>query len=244
MGKKLKILIVEDEAITAETLRLTLKNLGYNVVGVVDNALDAIDVLMTNKIDLAILDIHIKGNKDGIWIANCIKTSYQIPFIFLTAFGDEQTVVKATETIPYGYLLKPFIKESLMAAIHVAITNFSEKFNLNNNKSKESVKYKENSIYIKHNDAYLKLLLEDLLFIESDKNYIQLFTEDAKFLVRSTLSKFHETLPTNFIQVHRSFIVNVKKIDTIKGNTLFLGVYKVSFSNSYKENLFKNLDLI
>ncbi|QOD59379.1 response regulator [Polaribacter haliotis] len=242
MGQKLQILIVEDEEIIAENLRLTLKNLGYEIAGVVNNALDAIDVLVNEKVDLAILDINIQGSKNGIWIANYIRKSYHIPYLFLTAFGDEKTILEATETRPYGYLLKPFVKESLLASIKIALVNFTEKDNLLN-KEKTVLKLEENVIYIKVKEAYVKLITDNIYFIESDRNYIQIFTKDSNYLLRSSLSQIKELLPKTFLQVHRSFIINTKKIDSITKLQISLGEYTVQLSNSYKEELYKILQI-
>lgn len=249
MNKTLQILIVEDEAITAENLKETLKKLGYGIAGVVNNATDAIDILINKKVDFAILDIQIQGNKNGIWLANYIRKTYNIPYIFLTAFGDEKTILDATLTRPYGYLLKPFVRQSLLASIKVALINFAEKLHKEDvdkediDKDGSTVLASINSIYIKQEDAYIKLMLNDICFLESDKNYVHLHTEEGFFLIRSTLSKIKETLPSYFLQTHRSFLVNSKKVDKIKPAHVLVNKFTIPLSNSYKTILFKKLDI-
>jgi DNA-binding LytR/AlgR family response regulator len=241
MSQTLQILIVEDEAITAENLKQTLVSLGYEIAGIANNSIDAVDILLNTKVDFAILDIKIQGDKNGIWLANYIRKTSNIPYIFLTAFGDEKTILEATSTRPYGYLLKPFVKQNLLASIEVALINYSEK--TNQKPTNNQLLVKEDFVYVKHDEAFVKLMFKDIFFIESDKNYIQIHTENNKLLLRSTLSKIKENLSSNFLQVHRSFIVNTQKIDAIKGLVISLGKFKVTLSNSYKESLFEKLDI-
>ena len=245
MSEKLRILIVEDEAITAENLKETLLFLGYEVVGIASNSIEAIGFLSNEKVDLTILDIHIQGDKNGIWVANYIRKSHKIPFIFLTAYGDEKTLIDATSTRPYGYLLKPFTQRNLLASLQIALINFTEdsssdyKNATTQTEENKDILKKENVLYVKHKGAYVKLFLDDIYFLESNKNYIQIYLMDDKYIVRSTLKEFANLLSDNYIQIHRSFIIDYKKVDVIKNDSVFIGPYKVPIGSSdYKEKLF------
>ena len=245
MKKTLKILIVEDEALIAESIKLTLTNLGYQVAGITDNALDAIEILNSEQVDLAILDINIQGDKNGIWLA---KTMFKNkPFIFLTAYGDKETIKEASVTKPSSYLLKPFRKEEISAAIQVAIINYAEKkvatLNDKNEKiSDNDIVKQETSFFIKQNDAYVKLLINEILFFESDKNYLKIQTNSNAFLIRNTIKNMLVTLPNNFMQIHRSFIINTIKIDKITPLNIKINDYLLPFSNSYKKELLAKIN--
>jgi len=245
MAKPLNILIVEDEAITAENLKQTLLSLGYGIAGLANNAADAIDVIINNKVDLAILDIQIQGAKNGIWLANYIRKTANIPFIFLTAYGDETTIMNAAAARPYGYLLKPFVKQNLLASIQVAITNFVEEkealsYNAIPHKSNDKdVLKSRDALYIKHHGIYSKIYLNDILYAEADKNYVHLVLNTASYMVRSTLKDVKQLLPQTFVQVHRSFVVNIAHVDTIKPISISLQEHVVPLGNSYKDALFK-----
>ncbi len=122
----IRILIVEDEFITLETLKSVLSEMKFKISGDAMTASEAIAVLKKGETDLAILDINIKGDKDGIWLAKQIREKYQIPFIFLTAYGDDFTVKRAIETEPYGFLAKPFNKVDVYTSVAVAVNNFAK----------------------------------------------------------------------------------------------------------------------
>ncbi|WP_116105948.1 response regulator transcription factor [Lewinella sp. IMCC34191] len=116
-----RILIVEDEVIVATEIEHTLRNLGYRIAGRTGNGDDALDLLAGRDIDLALLDINIKGSRDGIDLARIIRQRYNFPFVYLTAYCDRDTLDKVKETMPYGYIVKPFNREELLASVELAL---------------------------------------------------------------------------------------------------------------------------
>lgn len=249
MIEKINVLIVEDEALTAESLKFSIQSLGYNVAGIASNATDALDFLQKDKIDFAILDINIQGNKNGIWLANFISNTYNIPFIFLTAYNDQKTIKKAVNTKPHGYLIKPYIKENISASIQIALINFTNnkvsEDNIVGEKGEEvSVLEDKKNFFIKHKNAHVKIEFKDVYFLEADNNYINIQTSENIYMIRTSLSKVLQLLPKNFIQVHRSFIVNSENIELI--DTLFIEIkeYKIPLSNSYRTKLFEFINKI
>lgn len=116
-----KILIVEDERVTAEHIRLTLGRLGYQVLGIVATGKAAIQRAGELKPDLILADIDLKGAMDGIEVAVQVRTRWGIPTVFLTAYGDEETVRRARNSEPFGYLVKPFAEQELHATIEIAL---------------------------------------------------------------------------------------------------------------------------
>ena len=120
-GTPAKILIVEDESIIAMDIERGLKKLGYLVTGIVNRCEDALQKIQENLPDLILMDIQIKGKRDGIESAQVIHRQYNIPIIFLTAYADERTLQRAKAAEPLGYIIKPFIETDLYAAIEVAL---------------------------------------------------------------------------------------------------------------------------
>lgn len=118
---KSKILIVEDERITAEYLKNTLENLGYEITGIASSADTFYNSLNSDMPDLVLMDIFLKGNKDGIQLATEIKDTYQLPVIYLTAFSDPSILDRAKVTEPFGYILKPFQERELHSNIEMAL---------------------------------------------------------------------------------------------------------------------------
>lgn len=238
----LRILLVEDEFITLETLSTVLSDMDYSISGDAMSAKEALDVLEKEETDLAILDINIKGDKDGIWLAEQIKEKYNIPYIFLTAFGDQATVKRAMAADPYGYLVKPFNKVDIFTAIEVALKNFAKrnsgKLNGEDQQTYDTHISTKESIFIRDNYVYIKLKVSDILFIKSDKNYLEIYIPEKKHLVRGKLSDFVETLlPDQFVSVHRSYVVNMEAIEQIAPSFLTINNNEIPIGAKYKEAL-------
>ncbi|MBL7928120.1 MAG: response regulator [Bacteroidia bacterium] len=121
MTDKPTILVVEDESIVAKDIQNTLTRLGYYVPATASSAHIAFDKLDEFKPDLVFLDIKLKGDIDGIQIAERIKTEYDIPVIFLTSFVDKATLDRAKVTEPYAYLVKPYNEPDLQSAVEMAL---------------------------------------------------------------------------------------------------------------------------
>jgi DNA-binding LytR/AlgR family response regulator len=230
MNTPLKILVVEDEFITQKTICNYLEEIGYEVVGKAMNAEDAIQILENKCVDFAILDINIKGDKTGIWLANQIITKYTIPHLFLTAYSDTETIKEALNTEPLGYLIKPFQKHDLFTSIEIAVLNYSKK-----NTSKNT------SLLVKHNEVYQKIDIQEILFIESDKNYLIINHINDTYRYRSTISEFENQLPSNFIKTHKGFIVNIEKVKGFTNTQLFIEDFIIPISKTFKSPVLEKL---
>ncbi|KGK99649.1 chemotaxis protein CheY [Methanococcoides methylutens] len=119
--KSTRILVVEDEAIVAMVIKKRLMNLGYSVSGVAATGKDAITKVEGTFPDLVLMDIMLKGDMDGIEAADEIRKRFSIPVVYLTAHSDENTLERAKQTEPYGYILKPFTERDLSSNIEIAI---------------------------------------------------------------------------------------------------------------------------
>ena len=117
-----KILIVEDDDIIARVEDWRLKNLGYTVCGRATNGAEAMELVVNKKPDIVLMDINIKGNIDGIETAKMIKKGFNIPVIYVTSHSDGATLVRAKETKPDGFILKPFEDNDLRIAIQLALS--------------------------------------------------------------------------------------------------------------------------
>ena len=116
-----RILIVEDEGIVAEDIRLTLETLGYAVPDCLPSGEEAVERIAALEPDLVLMDIHLKGEMDGIEAAQRIQEEWGLPVIYLTAFADDEILQQARLTQPFGYLLKPFKERELHATIEMAL---------------------------------------------------------------------------------------------------------------------------
>ena len=118
---KAKIKIVEDELRIGRTLKEQLEHFGYFVPSLVSSGEEAVTAARKNKPDLILMDIVLKGGMDGIEAAERIRIDSDVPILFATAFGDEESLERAQKVLPCGYLLKPFRQSDLKVAVHMAL---------------------------------------------------------------------------------------------------------------------------
>lgn len=225
-SKSIKILVVEDEYITQKLICSNLIELGYQVVGTAMSYDEAVELLKNENIEFALLDITLKGDKTGIDIANYINEKLNIPHVFLTAYSDQETLSNAIKTNPYGYLVKPFEKANLYSAIEIAFQNF------NNRKSERS---KDEFIFVKNQDVFQKVFFSEICFIESQKNYLLINTVDKVYRHRSTISDFKACLPSNFMQIHKGFLINIEKVENFNASSVFVNSKWLPISKMYKQ---------
>ncbi|MBW4694123.1 MAG: response regulator [Lyngbya sp. HA4199-MV5] len=118
---KLRILVVEDEILIAREIEGCLCRLGYEVLGFATRATAALQQIAADQPDLILLDIRLQGEADGISVAEQVRDRFQIPFIYLTAYVDDETLERAKRTRPSGYILKPFKQNDLRVAVEMAV---------------------------------------------------------------------------------------------------------------------------
>ncbi len=120
-----KVLIVEDDEITALNLKISLEKQGYNILSIVDNIADANIQIVELRPEIIIIDISLEESCDGIKLAQEIKSRHNLPFIYLTSYTDNETIMQARETEPYGYIVKPFDPNSLHATLQMALHKYN-----------------------------------------------------------------------------------------------------------------------
>ncbi|MCK9374125.1 MAG: response regulator [Sulfuricurvum sp.] len=123
---RIKVLIVEDDEVTAMNLKMSLEKQGYDVVSLADNATTARNKIKIYNPDIALIDIGLQKSSDGIELAQYIRDKNPLPFIYLTAHSDNDMLAKAKKTEPYGYIVKPFDPVNLHTTIQMALYRFKE----------------------------------------------------------------------------------------------------------------------
>jgi len=121
-----RVLIVEDEVIVARYLQIMLEGLRYQVVGTAASADEALALAELHRPHLALLDVTIRGGRDGIALAEEIRARFQIPFVFITSHADPATVERAARARPSAYLVKPVTKDNVYAATELALSAYAE----------------------------------------------------------------------------------------------------------------------
>ncbi|MCP4440854.1 MAG: response regulator transcription factor [Aureispira sp.] len=242
-----KILIVEDEVIIAEDLAGSLEDLGYEVIGPADNASDTLKLIKKNTPDLAILDINLNQPIDGVQIASILRQDYQVPFVFLTAFSDASTLDRVKKTNPYGYIVKPFDEADLQVTITLALDKFEKEQEAQTTpvapiQSTPS----EDTIFIKSDkQEFLKIKLADIQHVEAYDIYSYIFIDGKKQLVSATLKHLEKQINyESLMRIHRSHIVNLDRIEAIKGNRVIVDGQEIPIGKSYRSALMERLKFI
>ncbi len=120
------VLVVEDEIVIARDLQRILQRMGYRVPEVAISADEALALIEEHAPDVALIDIVIEGERDGVQLARLIREEYALPFLFITSHADRATVARAKATRPNGYLVKPFTADEVYAATETALANYAE----------------------------------------------------------------------------------------------------------------------
>ena len=242
MGNRVTILIVEDEVLLAQDIKMRLTKLGYHVAQVASTVNEARKCIESHRFDLIILDIILKGELDGIDLAAEINKFHRTPFIFLTSNADQQLVDRAMKVNPSAYMLKPFNDREIAITMELALANSMQRNSqsLHNEKINTGVLSIKDSLFLKKDKHFEKVLLSDLAILEADNNYTTVYTRDGKFIYSTVLKKMEEKLPSSdFIRVHRSYVVNVQAIEGFEGNILFVNNMKIPVSKQYREEVFR-----
>jgi len=230
----LKILIVEDEILIGESIKYLLEERNHQVMDIVISYEEAIKALDMYRPDLVLLDIRLYGEKSGIDIANYINAQLSsIPYVFLTSQYDSQILSKALATNPYGYLTKPIQNESLYTTIQSA-------YRLHQNRIEE----KKIPLLLSDGKNENVIDQQNILFVKADHIYNQFFLKgNHELIVRQSLSSIQEKLdPEMFMQVHRSFIVNLNQVKSWNNQKAILPGHEIPISRSKKKEFFERME--
>ena len=249
MNTPIKILIVEDEMIIAANISLQLTMLGYEVVGIVPRAEDALTCVKQDSPDIVLMDINLKGELDGIETVKLIKEIQDVAVIYLTANADEAHFNRAKSTHPHAFISKPFKKLDLQRAIELTVDRLQQetKETVDNKSSKSDISpfLLSDCIFVRHNEKMVKVDIQNILYIEAERNYCRIYSKGKEYLLVMTLKDMDEKLPNkHFLRVHRSFIVNLSQIDEIATSHIVIAKKAIPVSKSLKEELLKRLQTI
>ncbi len=232
-----KILIVEDEMIIGAKVSLFLTELGYEVTAILPRAEDALLHLAENAPDIAILDIQLKGELDGVALAQTLQQDYKIPVIFLTANSDNATFNRAKATKPYAFLAKPFRKLDLQRALELTISLMADQPQpAREDKAEDHAYLLADRIFVRHKDSMVKIMFEAILYVEAERNYCRIFTKTKEYLLTMPMKSLEDKLPAALFQrIHRSYIVNLTQVDEVSEGTVLIAQQILPLSKSLRE---------
>lgn len=241
MSEKTRILIVEDDMIIAANISLQLSKLGYEVTGIESRGEEAVNHALENRPDIILMDIQLKGGINGVEAAKKIQEKASIPLIYLTANSDEASFQMAKETKPYAFISKPFNKLNLQRTIELV----EEKIKENGGQIPESNSFIESlddRIFIRNNGKLIKIMLDEILYIEAERNYCNIITNSQNYLIVSPLNTFCQKMENkDFLRVHRSYVVNIRKLDAVADSHLEIKRKVIPISKMYKDDLMRSI---
>ncbi|MFT5213953.1 MAG: DNA-binding LytR/AlgR family response regulator [Patiriisocius sp.] len=232
MVKAKKIYIVEDIAISRMSLETMLIENNYQVSGSAANAEVAWNEIKKMPTDLILLDINLAGEKNGVWLAKQVRKYLNIPIIYLTAYGDQQTLKEVLDTKPNGYLMKPYQETTLLTTINITLTNF-ENQKVSNTSVIEAQHH--NFVFIKDGRKIIKINVNEIYYVKSEGNYIEITLEEKIHVVRDKLLEFKKELPSSlFFQSHQRYLINIDKISVLKKDVVIIKNHEILLSFKYK----------
>lgn len=232
-------IVIDDEKMARVIIKTLCEQItNINLVEEFSDAIGAIKYLNENKVDLIFLDIHMP-NFTGL---DFIKTLKDPPKVIFTT-TDSKFALEAFEfDFIVDYLLKPIELERFEKAIDKAIKAIDSPKKTVEAKIKEETK---NDFYVNIDRRLIKINLPSIYLIEAKGDYINIKTEEKNYIVHSTLKKIEEKLPkSNFLKVHRSYIINLKHIIDIEDNSVLIKKDVIPVSRSNRPELMKRLDLL
>lgn len=247
MEQKVKILVVEDEMLIGAKIALFLSELGYEVTALLPRAEEALRHVEEDMPDLALLDIQLRGNMDGIALAEALYTQHNIPVIFLTANTDDGTFNRAKAAKPFAFLAKPFRKIELQRALELAIARMESEANpdpIDPKTDEDNSFLLDDRIFVRFKDKMIKILFETIRHVEADRSYCRIFTHDKEYLLTMPMKSIEAKLPSaKFQRIHRSHIVNLAYVDEVSESHVRIGAKHLPLSQSLRKEFLKRIRL-
>lgn len=249
MDSPIKLLIVEDDMIIAAKISLQLTKLGYEVTAIVPRGEEAILQAEETKPDIVLLDINLKGVLDGIETAQELNRLVDVPIIYVTANTDEATFNRAKATRPYAFITKPIKNIDLQRAIELTISRMADNHHKTNDSDSELSEAKpfilSDRIFVRHKEKMVKIVVEEIFYIEADRNYCHIYTPKKEYVLATSLKVMEEKLPARqFLRVHRSFMVNLNHVDEVAENHLIIAQKAIPLGTNFRDELLKRIQTI
>jgi DNA-binding LytR/AlgR family response regulator len=231
---------VDDEPMARDVIRRYIEKVPIlQLMGECGNAIDAMVFMHNDPVDLIFLDIrmpHLSGT-------DFVKSLRNIPKVIFTT-AHKEYALEGFELDVVDYLLKPIRIDRFLRAVSKAFPQKKEELTANNPTGiSQDKKINSGFIYLRADRKMFKVMLEDILYIESSGDYLKVFTQNSSILTRQTISSIEAMLSDNeFIRIHRSFIVSIKKIDSYTHEIVAIGKKELPIGKFYLNSFLKLLE--
>lgn len=225
----MKCIAIDEEPLALKVLENHIRKIrDLDLKEVFLNPVKALDYLSHNSIDFVLLDIQMP-DLDGLAFAKLSKGGQQV--VFTTAYNNY--AVQGFELSATDYLMKP-----------ISFERFLEMFEKVKSKARSTISLEKKSIFIKDGSQWLKMELDNLLFLKADDNYVIFQEQNQKLMARMTLAEaFEQVDSAQFLKVHRSFIINFSKVTKIEKHQVFLNQYKIPIAKKYRQKVEERMGL-
>lgn len=241
---KIRILATEDDPIHEEKLRMVMDSLKYDLIDVIIDPHLVIPIIRATNPDVLLMDVDLNSDISGIDLVNEINEIYDIPIVFLTSFHDSETFSQAKETQPAAYITKPYKAEELERSIELAVFNKQkERKSIVSTKNDSSTMH----LFVKDGISLTKVHLSAISYVEAYDKYCYIHTQHKKYMIKERLKNIADQLPSHlFLQVHRSYIINLEAIDDINltQSKLSIGEKEIGIGKTYRHELISRINTL
>lgn len=261
VGRPLRLLVVEDNPLHAQALRLGLRRLGYTVLGVAATADEARRLFRAEPPDLLVLDIQLALDDhddqdhdldtDGIALAAELRQLHPTPLIFLTSLADDATFRRARQVAPAAFLLKPFDPDTVRRAIELAVVQAAGTIGPSDVAPADALDPATlgpltDTLYVRHAGRFEVVRLPDIIYLAADRGYCDLhLLTGARYTLHTPLSDVEARLPAaGFTRVHRSYVVAWAAVEAVDPTTMEVrlrGGIRLPLSRTHREDLLRAL---
>lgn len=261
----LRLLVVEDNPLHAQALRVGLRQLGYTVLGVAATPDEARRLFRADPPDVLILDIHLALDEDaedteaaaaadGITLAAELRRTHATPLVFLTSLADDATFRRAQQVAPAAFLIKPFDPDTLRRALELAVARAAGLLQSAGSADDSPAELATStvvglltdSVFVRHAGRLEHVRLADVTHLSADRSHCEVcLTSGTRYALRATLSEVEARLPPQrFVRIHRSHIVAWAAIDAVDPTTMEVRLHngvRLPLSRSHRDDLLGTL---
>ena len=235
--EKALVLIVEDQVLIAKSIETMIRDHDMDVIGICKSGEEAIALTQQRMPDVVIMDIRLHGKLDGIQTAKDLQLNERIPIIYLSDYADKATVRRAKETRPANFLSKPFTEQDLLRAIDIAIYNA--------NASRSATDSDQEFVFLKTGQSYSKFQYNQINFVEAERAYCNIHTSEKTVTLSINMAAVAEQLNKDrFIKIHRSYLVNIRKITEFTGTEVIVANHRLPVSDQHRAELMTRLNVL
>lgn len=232
---KITCLVIDDEPVARKGIANYVGQTPFlELVGTCKSALEANTILAKKSVDLLFLDIQMP-EISGIDFLRTLEDPPAV--IFTTAYRDY--AIEGFELSALDYLVKPISFQRFLKAANKALSFFEMQ---RQQQVSTSIAPKNDYFFIKSDGQFIKIWLDEVLYFESEKDYVFIYTQQKRYLTLISLKQLEKELPEDrFLRVHRSFIVALDKIELLDGNMIVIGDKKIPISRNLQETIYNRL---